>query len=70
MAAEEAAYRAAHTPAPAAAATKTDAVVPSDAPAVEAATDLANQTQAEMANGIDTPAEEGAGNDGPGEQNP
>ncbi|GAA3715617.1 penicillin-binding protein 2 [Sphingomonas cynarae] len=59
MAADEAAYRAAHRPAPAAAATKTDAVVPSDAPAVEAATDLANQTQADMANGIDTPADEG-----------
>ncbi len=59
MAADEAAYRAAHRPAPAAAATKTDAVVPSDAPAVEAATDLANQTQAAMANGIDTPADEG-----------
>ncbi len=59
MAADEAAYRATHRPAPAAAATKTDAVVPSDAPAVEAATDLANQTQAAMANGIDTPADEG-----------
>jgi penicillin-binding protein 2 len=58
MAAEEAAYRAAHRPAPAAAATKTDAVVPSDAPAVEAATDLANRTQAEMANGIEPPADE------------
>jgi penicillin-binding protein 2 len=65
MAADEAAYRAAHRPAPAAVATKTDAVVPSDAPAVEAATALANQTQAEMANGIDTPAEEGTT-----EQNP
>ncbi len=65
MAADEAAYRAAHRPAPAAAATKTDAVVPSDAPAVEAATDLANQTQAELANGVDTPAEEGTT-----EQNP
>jgi len=70
MAAEEAAYRAAHAPAPAAAATKIDAVVPSDAPAVEAATDLANQTQAEMANGIDTPADEGTADEGPGEQNP
>jgi penicillin-binding protein 2 len=65
MAAEEAAYRAAHRPAPAAVATKTDAIVPSDAPAVEAATDLADRTQAELANGIDTPAE-----DGTTEQNP
>jgi penicillin-binding protein 2 len=62
MAAEEAAYRAAHSPAPAQAATKTDAVVPSDAPAVEAATDLANRTQETLAidrPGDDTPAEEG-----------
>lgn len=49
MAAQQDAYRAAHTPAPAAAATKTDAVVPSDAPAVEAATDLANQVQERLA---------------------
>jgi len=48
MAAEEAAYRAAHNPPPAARATKTDAVVPSDAPAVERATDLANRTQATL----------------------
>jgi penicillin-binding protein 2 len=45
MAAEAAAYRAAHAPQPAGFATKTDATVPTDAPAVEAATDLANQTQ-------------------------
>ncbi|HEU0065825.1 MAG TPA: penicillin-binding protein 2, partial [Sphingomonas sp.] len=49
MAAEAAAYRAAHTPAPAALATKTDAVVPTDAPAVEAATDLANRSQEALA---------------------
>jgi penicillin-binding protein 2 len=75
MATEEAAYRAAHAPAPAAVATKTDAVVPSDAPAVEAATDLANQAQAELANGIDMPADEGTAEEGmtgngPGGQNP
>jgi len=46
MAAAEAAYRAAHgAPPPAAVATKTDAVVPSNAPAVRAATDLANESQ-------------------------
>jgi penicillin-binding protein 2 len=49
MAAQETAYRAAREPAPAQAATKTDATVPADAPAVEAATDLANQTQATLA---------------------
>lgn len=49
MAAQEAAYRVAHTPAPAAAATKTDGVVPSEAPAVEAATDLVNRTQERLA---------------------
>jgi penicillin-binding protein 2 len=49
MAAQEAAYRAARSPAPASVATKTDASVPSDAPAVERATDLANQTQAALA---------------------
>ena len=58
MAATEAAYRAARNPPPAAAATKTDAVVPSDAPAVERATDLANQTQAALA--TNTVAEEGS----------
>ena len=45
MTAEAAAYRAAHAPQAAGFATKTDATVPTDAPAVEAATDLANQTQ-------------------------
>ena len=45
-------------PPPAAQATKIDATVPSDAPAVEAATDAANATQAELANG-DTVAEDG-----------
>jgi penicillin-binding protein 2 len=62
MAVQEAAYRAAHAPAPAAAATKTDAIIPSDAPAVEAATDLANRTQETLATdgpAEDTPAEEG-----------
>ncbi|MDP1026251.1 penicillin-binding protein 2 [Sphingomonas sp. KR1UV-12] len=61
MAAQAAAYRAARNPAPAAAATKTDGVVPSDAPAVEAATSLANQTQAALAEApaADTPAAEG-----------
>ncbi|WP_271300859.1 penicillin-binding protein 2 [Sphingomonas sp. CV7422] len=49
MAAQAAAYRAAQSPPPAANATKTDATVPSDSDAVEAATDLANQTQAAMA---------------------
>ena len=61
MAVQAAEYRAARNPAPAAAATKTDAVVPSDAPAVEAATALANQTQASLAEApaADTPAAEG-----------
>ncbi len=61
MAAQEAAYRAARKPAPAAAATKTDGIVPTDAPAVEAATALANQTQAALAEApeADTPAAEG-----------
>jgi penicillin-binding protein 2 len=49
MAAQAAAYRAAQSPPPAANATKTDATVPSDSDAVEAATDLANQTQAALA---------------------
>ncbi|GGB33129.1 peptidoglycan glycosyltransferase [Sphingomonas metalli] len=61
MAAEAAVYRAAHAPAPAAAATKTDATVPSDAPAVEQATAAANQTQAALAEAppADTPAGQG-----------
>jgi penicillin-binding protein 2 len=46
MAAQEAAYRAARNPPPASAATRTDTAVPSDAPAVERATDLANESQA------------------------
>ena len=49
MAAEAVAYKAAQSPPPAASATKTDAVVPTDSAAVEAATDLANQTQAALA---------------------
>ncbi len=48
MAAEADAFRTARTPQPAALATKTDGVVPADAPAVEAATDLANQAQAAL----------------------
>ncbi|HVF93773.1 MAG TPA: penicillin-binding protein 2 [Sphingomonas sp.] len=48
MAAEEAAYKAAQAPPPAAIATKTDAAVPSDSAAVEAATAAANQTQAAL----------------------
>ena len=46
MAAAEVSYKAAQAPPPAAVATKTDAVVPTDSAATEAATDLANQTQA------------------------
>ncbi len=49
MAAQTNAYRAAQSAPPAANATKTDATVPSDSDAVEAATDLANQTQAALA---------------------
>ncbi len=49
MNAQAAAYRAAQSPPPAANATKTDATVPSDSDAVEAATDLANRTQAALA---------------------
>ena len=51
MDAEAAAYRAARAPTPVVEATKTDAVVPSDAPAVEAATDQANATQAALETG-------------------
>jgi penicillin-binding protein 2 len=62
MAAEEAAYREAQNPPPASVATKNDDVAPTDSNAVEAATNLANQTQAAMAgedhNG-DTVAETG-----------
>ena len=63
MAAQAQAYRAEHAPPPAANATKTDAVVPSDSDAVEAATDLANQTQAALGPGApngDTVAESGS----------
>ena len=49
MKAQSDAYRAAQSPPPAANATKTDPSVPSDSDAVEAATDLANQTQAALA---------------------
>ena len=49
MAAESAAYKLAQAPKPAAIATKTDASVPSDSAAVEAATDAANQSQAALA---------------------
>ena len=58
MAADAAAYRAARMPPPAAQATKIDATIPSDAPAVEAATDAANATQAALQTG-DTVAEDG-----------
>jgi penicillin-binding protein 2 len=49
MKAQSDAYRAAQSPPPAANATKTDPSVPSDSDAVEAATDLANQTQDALA---------------------
>lgn len=59
MAAQEVAYRATHAPQPNAVATKIDAEVPSEAGAVEAATDIANQAQmllgAEGAPGAATP---------------
>jgi penicillin-binding protein 2 len=48
MTAQAAAYKAAQTPTPAAVATKTDAVVPSDSRAVEAATDQANAQAAAL----------------------
>jgi penicillin-binding protein 2 len=62
MTAQADAYRAAQSPPPAANATKTDPSVPSDSDAVEAATDLANQTQAALADRApagDTVAEDG-----------
>ncbi len=59
MAAQSAAYRAAQAPPPAANATKTDALVPSDAPAVERATDQANATQAALVKPGSTVAEDG-----------
>jgi len=61
VAAREAVYRAARAAPPAAAATKTDAVVPSTAPAVRAATDAASRRQealADTAAAGETPAEE------------
>ena len=61
MTAQANAYRAAQAPPPAANATKTDGVVPSDSDAVEAATDLANQTQAALADR--SPASETAPDD-------
>lgn len=60
MAATEAAYRAAQSAPPAAIATKTDALVPSDAPAVERATDQANATQAALVGPGNTVAEAGS----------
>jgi penicillin-binding protein 2 len=59
MATTAAAYRAAQAPPPAAIATKTDAIVPSDAPAVENATDQANATQAALVAPGNTVAEDG-----------
>jgi penicillin-binding protein 2 len=59
MAATAASYRAAQAPPPAAIATKTDAIVPSDAPAVENATDQANATQAALVTPGNTVAEDG-----------
>ena len=60
MAATAAAYRTAQSAPPAAIATKTDATVPSDAPAVENATDIANRTQADLAGGEGGVAEAGS----------
>jgi len=60
MAAQEAAYRATRTPAPGSAATKTDATVPSNAPAVTRATDSADRSQAAVAAEVaEQPAPEG-----------
>ncbi|TXC70345.1 penicillin-binding protein 2 [Sphingomonas ginsenosidivorax] len=59
MAATASTYRAAQAPHPAAIATKTDAIVPSDAPAVENATDQANATQAALVTPGNTVAEDG-----------
>ena len=66
MTAEADAYRAARTPQPAGLATKTDAIVPSDAPAVEAATALANQTQEALVG--DGPSGDTVAEDGTTEQ--
>jgi len=60
MATQAAAYRAAQAPPPAASATKTDALVPSDAPAVERATDQANASQAALVSPGNTVAEDGS----------
>ncbi|MEG3165568.1 penicillin-binding protein 2 [Sphingomonas sp. PB2P19] len=59
MAATASTYRAAQAPPPAASATKTDALVPSDAPAVERATDQANASQAALVTPGNTVAEDG-----------
>jgi penicillin-binding protein 2 len=58
MAATADAYRKAQSAPPAAIATKTDATVPSDAPAVENATDLANATQEALTTPGNTVAED------------
>jgi penicillin-binding protein 2 len=62
MAADAAAYKAAQAPPPAAIATKTDAIVPSDSDAVEAATAAANQSQAALA--VDGPTGNTVAEDG------
>jgi penicillin-binding protein 2 len=59
MAATAEAYRVAQSAPPAAIATKTDAIVPSDAPAVENATDMANATQEALTTPGNTVAEDG-----------
>ncbi len=59
MAATAAAYRTAQSAPPAAIATKTDAIVPSDAPAVANATDSANRAQADLATSDGGVAEDG-----------
>ena len=68
MNAKTAAYRAAAAPQPAAIATKTDAEVPSDAPAVAAATDAASNAQEAMA--TDGPGDDTVAEDGASERNP
>ncbi len=59
MAATATAYRTAQSAPPAAIATKTDAIVPSDAPAVANATDSANRAQADLATSDGGVAEDG-----------
>ncbi|MEG3156145.1 penicillin-binding transpeptidase domain-containing protein, partial [Sphingomonas sp. RB1R13] len=59
MRAEEAAYRAAHSPQPAAAATKTDAGAATDAPAVEAATNVSDAQAEAMATRETNPEDAG-----------